>query len=30
VSDRLPLDAAAEALERSAAGALKVVLDHTS
>jgi 2-desacetyl-2-hydroxyethyl bacteriochlorophyllide A dehydrogenase len=30
VSDRLSLDAAAEALERSAAGALKVVLDHTA
>jgi 2-desacetyl-2-hydroxyethyl bacteriochlorophyllide A dehydrogenase len=28
VSDRLPLEAAAEAIERSAAGALKVVLDH--
>ena len=28
VSDRLPLDAVADALERSAAGALKVVLDH--
>jgi 2-desacetyl-2-hydroxyethyl bacteriochlorophyllide A dehydrogenase len=30
VSDRLPLASAADALERSAAGALKVVLDHTA
>jgi 2-desacetyl-2-hydroxyethyl bacteriochlorophyllide A dehydrogenase len=28
ISDRLPLDDAGEALERSAAGALKVVLEH--
>jgi 2-desacetyl-2-hydroxyethyl bacteriochlorophyllide A dehydrogenase len=28
VTDRLPLEAAAEAIERSAAGGLKVVMDH--